>query len=96
MESLKDLEHKYQYEIVGHSGETHCLPLVEMGKPPLNRAERLQVITKMIDHSSRCSSGDNTLAAGTRAVSYVLKEEADDYFVFLISDGKASAVIRLV
>ena len=87
MEALSGLEHKYNYEVVGHSGETHCMQLVEMGKPPSNRAERLAVITTMIDHASRCSSGDNTLAAGARAVKHVLQEEADDYFVFLISDG---------
>lgn len=87
MESLAGLEHKYVYEIVGHSGETHHLPFVEFGKPPRNSRERLAVVQNMVQHASECSSGDNTLAAGSRAVQAIRKEEADDYFVFLISDA---------
>jgi hypothetical protein len=87
MESLSGLDHKYQYEIVGHSGETHCLPLVHMGRPPNNRVERLAVIQTMIEHAATCSSGDNTLASSVRSVREVKNAEADDYFVFLISDA---------
>ena len=87
MEALAGLEHKYSYEIVGHSGETFELPLVSFGRPPTNRGERLAVVQTMIDHAARCRSGDNTLAAGARAVKYVRSEEADDFFVFLISDA---------
>ena len=43
MEALVGLEHKYTYEIVGHSGVTDRLSLVEMGNPPANRASRLAV-----------------------------------------------------
>ena len=46
-----------------------------------------QVIRAMIDHSATCISGDHTLAAGIRAVSEVTASEADDYFVFLVSDA---------
>ena len=68
MEALAGLNHKYEYEIVGHSGETDMYPLVDMGSPPANRAERLAVVKAMIEHSSNCRSGDNTLAAGMRAI----------------------------
>ena len=44
MEAFSGLEYKYQYEIIGHSGDTPRLPLVPMGKPPRNTMERLQVI----------------------------------------------------
>ena len=87
MEALTGLEHKYSYEIVGHSGETFELPLVGFGRPPTNRGERLAVVQTMVDHAARCRSGDNTLAAGARAVKHVRSEEADDFFVFLISDA---------
>ena len=87
MEALIGLDHKYQYEIVGHSGETHDLCLVPMGRPPVNRNERLAVIQTMIDHAASCASGDNTLGAAIRAMRFVRREEADDYFVFLISDA---------
>lgn len=96
MEALSGLENKYNYEIVGHSGATHCMNLVEMHKPPTNRAERLAVITTMIDHASSCASGDNTLAASVRAVKHVFQQEADDYFVFVISDGKCGVHVSLV
>ena len=36
MEALAGLEHKYQYEVIGHSGETFELPLVNFGRPPTN------------------------------------------------------------
>jgi hypothetical protein len=87
MEAFQGLEHKYEYGIVGHSGASAWLPFIEMGKPPANRMQRLRVIRAMIDHSSSCISGDHTLAAGIRAVHEVAIEEADDYFVFLVSDA---------
>ena len=87
MEALAGLEHKYVYEIVGHSGETHHLPFVDFGLPPRNSRERLAVVQGMVQHAGECASGDNTLAAGSRAVRDIKKEDADDYFVFLISDA---------
>ena len=41
----------------------------------------------MIEHAATCSSGDNTLASSVRAVREVRNAEADDFFVFLISDA---------
>ena len=87
MEGLFGLEHKYMYEIVGHSGETDWLPFVKMGKPPRNRAERFAVVNAMADHASFARSGDNTLSAGITAMTEIIKEQADDYFVFLVSDA---------
>ncbi len=71
----------------GHSGATHLLPLVAFGRPPRNRQERLAVVRRMVDHAASCVSGDNTLAAAARAVRDVKGVEADDYFVFLVSDA---------
>merc|ERR1712046_88724 len=83
MEALVGLEHKYIYEIVGHSGETPWLPLVHMGAAPRNRAERLAVVQAMVYHAASARSGDNTLAASVRGVQEITKVEADDYFLFL-------------
>lgn len=74
MEALVGLEHKYTYEIVGHSGATHCLPLVHMGHPPPNRAGRLAVVRAIVDHAATCVSGDNTLAASLRAIREIAVE----------------------
>ena len=87
MEALSGLEHKYVYEITGHSGETHHLPFVSFGLPPRNRRERLAVVNAMVRHAAECTSGDNTLAAGSRAIRDVKREDADDFFVFLFSDA---------
>jgi hypothetical protein len=41
--SFHGFDHKYQYAIVGHSGDDPATPLVPFGKPPANRKERLKV-----------------------------------------------------
>lgn len=87
MESLVGLEHKCIYEIIGHSGESDWLPFVKMGEAPKDRVERYAVIEAMTDHAATARSGDNTLSAGVKAVQEIVKHEADDYFVFLVSDA---------
>lgn len=74
------------------------LPLVAMGQAPSSRLERWAVVEAMVDHAATARSGDHTLAAAVRAVRDIaprrpggpwaaeVKEEADDYFVFLVSD----------
>ena len=74
MEALVGLEHKYTYEIVGHSGATDRLVLVEMGRPPANRAGRLAVVRAIVDHAASCVSGDNTLSASMRAIRQITDE----------------------
>eukprot|EP01134_Creolimax_fragrantissima_P008370 CFRG8370T1 len=87
MESLVGFEHKYHYSIVGHSGSTPTIPLVGFGKPPSSASERMEVVTKMYGYASGSVSGDNTLNAARLAVDEVVAEEADDYFVFVVSDA---------
>jgi hypothetical protein len=57
------------------------------GTPPGNDRERLQVLRKMHAHSDLCDSGDNTLSAVRYAVKEIVKEEADEHCVFLLSDA---------
>ena len=87
MESFRGFDHKYQYKIGGHSGDTDNLEFVEEGKAPGNDRERLQVIRKMHAHSDLCDSGDNTLSSCRYAVREIVKKEADEYAVFLLSDA---------
>ena len=87
MESFHNFTHKYDYSIVGHDGETPLIPLVEFGKPPKTLKERLDVIQLMYWNAMFCASGDNTLAATDHAIKEVIKEEGDDYFVFVVSDA---------
>ncbi len=51
MEGFHGMEHKYDYCIVGHSGDSRSIPLVPYGKPPANRKERLQVLETMVAHA---------------------------------------------
>ena len=109
MEAFGSLQHKYDVSIVGHSGESFCIPFVGGGaasvkveapgahssgaghKPmPRNRKERLEVIRHIYSHANFAMSGDHTLAAAMSAVEQVTKEDADDYFVFLLSDANLS------
>jgi len=87
MESLQGMAHKYDYSIIGHSGETHNLPLVRFGSPPRNRKEKWDIIDRIYAHAMYCSSGDNTLSSTIYAIQDVVKEHADDYFVFVLSDA---------
>jgi len=86
IEAFHGFTHKYDYSIVGHSGETPEEVFVEFGKPPRTPAERYNVLRSMYA-ATRCQSGDNTLAGSIRAVQQVVAEPGDDYFVFVLSDA---------
>ncbi len=87
MEALQGFGHKYDYSIVGHDGDSCWIPLVAFSKPPLTVEDKVAVIEKLYWNASNCGSGDMTLAAAFHAMHEVVKEEADDYFVFLLSDA---------
>ena len=40
MEALAGFEHKFEYSIAGHSGDSECIELVEYGAPPRHQQER--------------------------------------------------------
>eukprot|EP01062_Namystynia_karyoxenos_P006370 TRINITY_DN1222_c0_g1_i1.p1 TRINITY_DN1222_c0_g1~~TRINITY_DN1222_c0_g1_i1.p1 ORF type:complete len:1879 (+),score=516.05 TRINITY_DN1222_c0_g1_i1:79-5637(+) len=87
MEAFAGHEARFSYDIVGHSGETDALDLVLKGKAPEGVRGRLEVVRSMYSHASHCMSGDNTLAATLRAIREVAQDEADDHFVFVVSDA---------
>lgn len=87
MEGLEGFEHKYEYSIVGHSGDGPNTTFVDYGEAPKNDKERLQVLSKMYAHTQYCMSGDTTLEALKRALPEVQKRDSDDHFVFLVSDA---------
>jgi hypothetical protein len=87
MQSLKGLEDKYVYDIVGHSGDSACIEFIAAGKPPKNEKKMLHVLQQMYVHSQYCWSGDNTLRATRQAIEDIENEKADDYIVIVISDA---------
>lgn len=76
---------KFQYEIVGHSGESGEIPLVEFGKPPVTTKEKVMLLEKMIAHSQYCATGDSTVEATRQAVREVLPSLFHLIFSFLFS-----------
>lgn len=95
MESLDGFDHKYKYEIVGHSGESRGIQFVKFDNPPSTQKERLKVIMRMHAHSQFCMSGDSTIEATYDAIKSAAEEEVgeldekihDESFVFCFSDA---------
>ena len=76
-----------QYDIVGHSGDSPEIPFVSHDAPPKNNKERLDIMKQMHAHAQYCWSGDHTLEATDMAISRITEQEADDYFVVVLSDA---------
>ncbi|KAJ8030585.1 von Willebrand factor A domain-containing protein 8 [Holothuria leucospilota] len=87
MESFEGYEKKFVYEIVGHSGEDYDSQFVKGDKPPKNNKQRLDLLKTMQAHAQFCMSGDMTLEATKHAITDITKEEADEYFVIVLSDA---------
>jgi len=90
MESLQGFEHKFEYSIRGHSGDSPKIPLIHFGQPPKNDKERYQILQRMIAHSQYCMSGDNTIESAQYAMKELeknMKEDVDENFIFLLSDA---------
>ncbi|CAF1250925.1 unnamed protein product [Adineta steineri] len=90
LESLAGFEHKFVYDIVGHSGDEHSIELVRKNQPPKNNKERLKLLKLMYTHTMFCSSGDNTFSALKTAIDALQAEPddtVDERFVIVISDA---------
>lgn len=87
MESFEGFEHKIQLNIIGHSGESPCIPFVDHKNPPNNDKRRMDTLRMMHAHAQYCWSGDNTLKAAKYAVDEIAKEECDEAIVVILSDA---------
>ncbi|XP_053311448.1 von Willebrand factor A domain-containing protein 8 [Spea bombifrons] len=87
MEAFENYEHKFKYDVVGHSGDGFNIELVRSDVIPKNNKQRLQILKTMHAHSQFCMSGDYTLEATECAIREITKEEADEYFVIVLSDA---------
>ncbi|KAG0215924.1 von Willebrand factor A domain-containing protein 8 [Mortierella sp. GBA30] len=87
MESFRNFEHKFAYSIIGHSGDSPNLEFVKEGRYPKTEKDVFKVISQMSAHSQYCLSGDNTLSATSMAMRDIVKEDADDYIVVVLSDA---------
>ncbi|XP_077200195.1 von Willebrand factor A domain-containing protein 8 [Paroedura picta] len=87
MEAFENYENKFKYDITGHSGDGFNIALVNSDKVPKNNKERLEVLKIMHAHAQFCMSGDHTLEGTEHAIREIAKEEADEYFVIVLSDA---------
>ena len=90
LKSLAGFEHKFAYDIVGHSGDEHAIELVRKNQPPKNNKERLKLLKLMYTHTMFCNSDDNTLPALKTAIDALQAEPhdtVDERFVIVISDA---------
>jgi MoxR-like ATPase len=87
MEALHGRSQRFEYEIVGHSGEKAEVELVACGASPASAEERLRVLKKMQAHAEYCASGDNTLEALALARDKLARCDADERLVIVVSDA---------
>ncbi|KAJ9594055.1 hypothetical protein L9F63_014532, partial [Diploptera punctata] len=90
MESFQGHEGRIQYDIVGHSGESHDITFIDHKSPPVDNKQRLDVIKTMHAHSQFCMSGDNTLEAAQSAIASLSQEDCDEAIVIILSDANLS------
>ena len=88
MEALEGHSSKWKYDVIGHSGETIHLELVNSDRPPQNEKERFEVLLNMHAHSQFCMSGDHTLEATKEAIASLSEAtDIDEAFVVVLSDA---------
>nr|XP_031838808.1 von Willebrand factor A domain-containing protein 8 isoform X2 [Nomia melanderi] len=87
MEAFSGYEGKFQYDIVGHSGDQYDIVFVKHTQPPTDNKRRLEVIQMMHAHSQFCMSGDHTLEATQHAIASLAKEDSDESIVVVLSDA---------
>ncbi|XP_033322690.2 von Willebrand factor A domain-containing protein c12.2 [Megalopta genalis] len=87
MEAFSGYEGKFQYDVVGHSGDEYDIVFVKHTQPPTDNRQRLGVIQMMHAHSQFCMSGDHTLEATQHAIASLAKEDSDESIVVVLSDA---------
>lgn len=90
MEAFQGHEGRIQYDIMGHSGDSHDITFIDHKSPPADNKQRLEVIKTMHAHSQFCMSGDNTLEATQSAISSLSQEDCDEAIVVILSDANLS------
>ena len=104
MEAFDDAEvtkARFDYSMVAHSGDSHCIPLIQFGNPPRNAKDRIKILQTMAAHSQFCWTGDNTLSAVKAAIKDVRQNDphvnnadgnfgSPEHIVVAISDANLS------
>jgi hypothetical protein len=91
MEAFRGFESRFEYTIVGHSGDSAKMEFVGPGNYPANERDCMNVLAKMGSHSQFCLSGDHTVEGLKTAMKDVVSKEGDDYFVCVLTDANLTA-----
>lgn len=67
---------KFRLDLVGHSGESAEIPLVNVDALPANSGDRWKILEKMSLIAQYCWPGDETLNAINKAVDAVAETDA--------------------
>lgn len=78
MESFEGMQDKFDYSIVGHSGDSRRIELVNFGDPPANSMARLRILQTIVAHTQFTQSGDNTLGSIQQAISDLSSMDTGD------------------
>ena len=85
------LRRRFDYSIVGHSGDSPAIDLVKFKNQPKTEMDRMRVLRAMVAHTQFCRSGDHTLEAIAQAKVDVGEgeggDDADEHIVIAVSDA---------
>jgi len=91
MEAFQGHEDRFDYSIVGHSGDSPAIDLVKFKNQPKTEMDRMRVLRAMVAHTQFCRSGDHTLEAIAQAKRDVSEgeggDDADEHIVIAVSDA---------
>ena len=88
MEAFEGLDDQFEWSVVGHSGSgPEALRLIPWGRPPSTPKQKLKLVEELRAHAQYCNPGDATLDGTQRAIDDCLAAEADEHFVFVVSDA---------
>lgn len=68
---LEDATERFAVDIVGHSGDTDMIPLVDVGRMPKTDGDMYKILRAIVSHTQYCDSGDNTLKCIEKSIRQV-------------------------
>lgn len=82
---------KFRLDIVGHSGESAEIPLVNVDALPSNSGDRWKILEKMSLISQYCWPGDETINAINKSVDVVAETDAGQPSLPLLASQDSNA-----
>ena len=94
MEALEGHSIKWHYDVIGHSGESLHLELVNPDRLPKDDKEWFDVFWTRTSISKFCMASDHTLQATKQSTSSLSEaNEIDEAFIILLSDANLDTFV---